>query len=182
MKWSNEYRYLQESYRKTAVFDNLNIPNLIFFAVFVYLWWDSCFYIFWFQSTTIRCRYYRIYILVLIFDSPGEGYFLVSQRPPYRAGSLLSLNYHIGESDQIGPNLTKSEIPIIKISTILCGTYWRPCQKDKIWPDLVPVDTVTVNSSMRRWLLNQLKTRKDCTIWTPTKTYEIGQNRLKLAE
>jgi len=24
--------------------------------------------------------------------------------------------------------------------------------------------------------------RKDCTIWTPTKTYEIGQNQLKLAE
>jgi len=23
---------------------------------------------------------------------------------------------------------------------------------------------------------------KDCTIWTPTKNYEIGQNRLKLAE
>jgi len=52
---------------------------------------------------------------------------------------------------QIGPHRTKSEIPIIKISTILYSTHWRPCQKDKIWLDLVPVDTVKVNSSMRRW-------------------------------
>ena len=55
-------------------------------------------------------------------------------------------------SYQIGPHRTKSEIPIIKISTILYSTHWRPCQKDKIWLDLVPVDTVKVNSRWFCWI------------------------------
>jgi len=57
---------------------------------------------------------------------------------------------------QIGTNWTKSEIPYLLSKLEPSYTvHTEDCVRNiRLWPDLVPVDTVIVNSSVRR-LLNQ---------------------------
>jgi len=73
----------------------------------------------------------------------------------------------------------------------LAAAASRPCSSTI--SSATTTTTITTDDSAQSSVNNQLIAKqsvntlpsilgKDCTIWTPTKTYEIGQNRVKLAE